>query len=102
MSREDIKKLGLLEKEAKTLRQKIEDEQERCFHEWGASEYEPFQKTQGYGIKLVGRGSDPSTEYEVYKEVTVDRWSRTCLKCGKVQYADKRKTKVVDEGPDFS
>ena len=64
-------------------------EQNRCIHEWGEVEYDPEIKSEPYGCRTVNQGSDIWCEPEGYHNVTYKRWSRTCKKCGKVEYTKK-------------
>lgn len=61
-------------------------EQDRCFHELGEVKYEPEIKKEPYGYRMVTQGSDVWGEPEGYRDVEYKRWSRTCKKCGKVEY----------------
>ena len=101
MSYQDAEKLRQIEADAATLREKVQTEQARCSHEWTQPIADPYEATEGYGCRLVGLGSDPYTAPAGYAKVTKMRWKRECKKCGKVQHSDKRKQKVVDDGPDF-
>lgn len=61
-------------------------EQNRCCHEWGEVKYDPEIKKEPYGYRMVTQGSDVWGEPEGYRDVEHKRWSRTCKKCGKVEY----------------
>ncbi len=64
---------------------KIEESQAKCQHDWGDIKYDQEKRRTGT-TELVWQGSDyyyrgVDTGYE-----NVDRWSRTCKKCGKIEY----------------
>lgn len=65
-------------------------EQNRCSHEWGEVKYDPEIKKVPYGYKTITQGSDVWGEPEGYRDVEHKRWSRTCKKCGKVEYTTHR------------
>ena len=65
-------------------------EQNRCFHEWGDFKYDPEIKKEPYGYRMIAQGSDVWGETECYRDVEHKRWSRTCKKCGKVEYTTHR------------
>jgi len=69
----------------------LHSEQSRCQHEWEETKYDPEIKSEPYGCKVVGHGSDIWPEPEGYRDVEHDRWSRTCKKCGKVEYTKEKK-----------
>lgn len=105
--KDDADRLQVLEAEAKALRTKVEADQVKCNHPWNDHDkapviYDPITVTEGYGSKLVGKGSDVWSEYEGYRDVEKPRWKRTCPLCGKVEYTYDTGTQNVDTGPDFS
>lgn len=65
-------------------------EQDNCDHEWGEVKYDPEIKSEPYGYRMVAHGSDVWGEPEGYHNVEHKRWSRTCKKCGKVEYTNKQ------------
>lgn len=65
-------------------------ERNRCCHEWGEVKYDPEIKKEPYGYRTVAKGSDVWGEPEGYHDVEHKRWSRTCKKCGKVEYTTHR------------
>lgn len=70
-------------------------EQSQCCHEWDKVKYDPEIKKEPYGSKMITQGSDVWYEPEGYRDVAHGRWSRTCKKCGKVEYtAKQRPTKM--------
>ena len=85
MSKEEQLKMEYESKLA-TLR----TEQNNCRHEWGEVKYDPEIKTEPYGCRTVNQGSDIWCEPEGYRNVEHKRWSRTCKKCGKVEYTKEQ------------
>lgn len=74
---------------------KIKREQECCKHEWEEVKYEPEQK-EIFREVLVQKGVDSWYTTEGTGEYkTVDRWSRTCAKCGKKQYTYEQQEVAV-------
>lgn len=65
-------------------------EQNICCHEWGEVKYDPEIKKEPYGYRMIAQGSDVWGEPEGYHDVEHKRWSRTCKKCGKVEYTTHR------------
>ena len=63
-----------------------------CRHEWTKPVYDPIYE-KGYTIPGdppgVG-GSDHQFPCEVPPK-TIERWKRTCLKCGKVEFTNRSK-----------
>ena len=68
----------------------LKAEQNNCNHEWGEIKYDPEIKKEPYGYKSVGHGSDIWVEPEGYHDIEYKRWSRTCKKCGKVEYTKQQ------------
>jgi len=85
-----------MKSELEMLREQIREielKQARCNHKWGEVEYDPTVKRE-YNIGLSFQGSDMYCCYTGSGyDVKVDRWSRTCSKCGKKEYT----TEVVEE-----
>lgn len=74
-------------------------EQSKCSHDWGSVEYDPeIQKIPKYEDRFIG--SDYMPELVGFTEKKVDRWSRTCKKCGKVEYTKEQK--AVKYEPNFN
>lgn len=70
-------------------------EQRSCVHEWGPVQYDPEIKKEPYGYRIEHQGVDMWPVPEGYRDVAHDRWSRTCKKCGKVEYTtEQRPTKM--------
>ena len=74
------------EKELEDMRK----EQSTCVHDWGEVKYDPEIKREPYGCRTVAQGSDIWVEPEGYHNVKHERWSRTCKKCGKVEYTKEQ------------
>ena len=76
--------------------------QSQCEHDWGKSKYDPEK------IEIIKYEEDyhKGTEY-FYKEIHtgeyefLDRWSRTCKKCGLKQYTKEAETVIVEKKPRF-
>lgn len=68
----------------------LRTEQNNCKHEWGEVKYDPEIKREPYGYRTVFQGSDHWGEPEGYHDVEHKRWSRTCKKCGKVEYTKEQ------------
>ena len=79
-----------LKKEYETKLAILRAEQASCSHEWDEVKYDPEIKKEPYGCKTVKYGSDIFTEPEGYHDVEHKRWSRTCKKCGKVEYTKEQ------------
>ena len=79
-----------LKREYESKLSALKAEQNNCRHEWSETKYDPEIKREPYGFKTVGQGSHIWTEPEGYRDVKHDRWSRTCKKCGKVEYTKKQ------------
>ena len=84
--------------ELKRLNEEVANEERTCQHDWSNPAYDPDTKLEGTFDHYEPHGSDPEPIYN-YHEVKVDRWSRTCKKCGKKEYTKKQKS--VATAPDF-
>ena len=63
----------------------LRTEQNNCQHDWNEVEYDPELKNiPKYEDRFIG--SDYMPEIVGFIEKKIDRWSRTCNKCGKVEY----------------
>ena len=69
---------------------KINNEQANCNHEWGEVVYDPEIKSEPIDFELKFQGSDCYHEPTGYHDVEYKRWSRTCKKCGKVEYTKEQ------------
>lgn len=78
-----------LKKEYEDKLSALRKEQSNCTHVWGDVKYDPeIQKIPKFEDRYVG--SDYIPEFVGYDEKTIDRWSRTCKKCGKVEYTKEK------------
>lgn len=76
----------------------LRTEQNNCQHDWNKVEYDPeFKHIPKFEDRFVG--SDYMPELVGYDEKKIDRWSRTCHKCGKVEYTYEQKP--IAYGPKF-
>ena len=82
---DDLKKLSVLEEEAKQLSQKVEFAQKNCQHEWGEAVYCPEPTKVWVYDHLEGHGSDPIAVGNYVDGPSIPKWKRTCKKCGLVQ-----------------
>ena len=76
--------MGNIAGEIDELKKRIRDlerQQELCKHEW-KEEYAPIRREV-----CVGNYSDPIHYRSTGYYETIDRWCRTCTKCGKKEYA---------------
>ena len=90
-TKEKRAKLASLYEQTQQLWKEIEAEESRCEHRWDESIYDPETRKEPSSFGLVGMGSDVWTQPDGWHEVTVPRWSRTCLDCGKVEYTTTQK-----------
>ena len=68
-------------------------------HKWGEVKYDPeIVKEPRYETRW--QGSDCWPEIVGFTEKKVDRWSRACKKCGKVEYTKEQK--AVKYEPNFN
>lgn len=65
-------------------------EQSQCQHEWDETKYDPEIKKEPYGCRIEHQGVDMWPVPEGYHDVSYPRWSRTCKKCGKVEYTKEQ------------
>lgn len=75
-----------LKKEYEEKLAEINREQANCDHEWGEVVYDPEITSEPIDFELKFRGSDCYHVPTGYHDVEHKRWSRTCKKCGKVEY----------------
>ena len=83
------------EKELENMRR----EQSACIHDWEEVKYDPeiIKKPK---CEIRWQGVDCWSEIVGYTEKKVDRWSRTCKKCGKVEYTKEQK--AIKYEPNFN
>lgn len=72
-----------------------------CNHTYSEPFYNPMMKKVGYGEVQDGAGSDPHWSYAGYRDEPVDRWTKTCTKCGHDVHTDKQKPVISNYTPDF-
>lgn len=78
-----------LKREYESKLSALREEQNNCNHEWGEVKYDPeIQNIPMYEDRFIG--SDYMPELVGFKEKKIDRWSRTCKKCGKVEYTKEQ------------
>jgi hypothetical protein len=97
-------KYKIMNDKIKKLQEEIEREKRiisNCKHTFGKSYYNPTTKNEGYGYKMVAQGSDVWGEYQGYREVNVDRWSRKCTDCGFEEHTFEQKPIVTGYEPNF-
>jgi hypothetical protein len=88
---DEIEEIKRLEYELQQKKAALLDKQTNCTHEWTEVKYDPEIVREEYCTGgYEGKGVDrwPRT---AYRTIQKDRWSRTCLKCGKVEYAYEKK-----------
>ena len=67
----------------------LRTEQRNCNHEWEEVKYDPeIQNIPKYEDRFIG--SDYMPELIGFDEKKIDSWSRTCKKCGKVEYTKEQ------------
>lgn len=77
-----------LKHEYETKLANLKREQANCTHEWNRVKYDPeIQRTPEFEDHW--QGVDCFPVICGWKEETKARWSRTCKKCGKVEYTYK-------------
>lgn len=75
----------MLKKEYEQKLADLRQKQSVCNHEWGEVEYDPeIKRIPVYKDRFFG--SDYIPELIGFEGKIVDRWSRTCKKCGKVEH----------------
>lgn len=99
--RENINHRRRMERLLEEVRQE-QQAMDNCSHgDWTEPIYDPETKRVPYGYKTVGHGSDVWTEPEGYRDETVNRWSRECKKCGKIEYTYTQEPVIVGHKPSF-
>lgn len=89
-----------LKREYEAKLRALKAEQNTCNHAWEEAKYDPeIQKIPKYKDRFIG--SDYMPEINGFTEKKIDRWSRTCRKCGKVEYTKEQTAKVTYE-PKFN
>lgn len=77
----------------------LRKEQRSCSHVWQPAEYDP-EITPVPKFEDHWQGVDCFPVICGWKEKKTDRWSRTCCKCGKVEYTKEQV--VVKTAPKFN
>lgn len=63
---------------------------EQCSHDWEEAKYDPEIKKYPYGYEFhCKENGHLILKPRGYNDVEIRRWSRTCKKCGKVEYTKK-------------
>lgn len=79
----------------------LKKEQNACTHSWGPVRYDPEIEKVPAAYEYVQQGVDFWPAITEWKEKKTDRWSRTCTKCGKVEYTKEQTAKMTYE-PKFN
>ena len=79
----------------------LKKEQSTCAHSWGPVKYDPETERVPAAYEYTQQGVDFWPTVTEWKEKKIDRWSRTCTECGKVQYTKEQTAKVIYE-PKFN
>jgi hypothetical protein len=94
MTTNEIEEIQRLERELHEKKRILASKQNTCNHEWSDVKYDPEEILEEYltgGYSGSGVDKWPNT---AYRKVKKDRWSRTCVKCGMIEYSyEKRATK---------
>jgi len=88
----------MLKKEYEQKLAALRNKQNNCNHTWGETKYDP-EIIQEPRYEMKFQGSDCYHEVVGYTECKKDRWSRTCVNCGKVEYTYTQKP--IQYAPDF-
>lgn len=88
-----------LKKEYETKLAELKREQNNCEHDWAEPIYDPDVKYEPSDYDLEFQGSDCWPRPTGFRNVEYPRWSRTCKKCGKVEYTKEQV--VVKTAPKF-
>lgn len=75
---------------------------QNCDHDFNEPIFNPETIKVGYGSKMIKQGSDIWCEYEGYRDKQIDRWTRTCKKCGYEQHTHKQEPIISGHKPSFS
>ncbi len=94
-----VEELRRAQDDVARLRKEIEVQQRNCSHDWGDTVSDPIITPRSRFSHYEGHGSDPNPIHVPDGHDTKPRWSRTCKRCGKVEYTEKRK--AVETKPDF-
>lgn len=95
--KDEIERLERQLQEAKNAQKKLESS---CHHQWEEPKYDPKYEDNYVFKGYTGHGSDPTPVYDTIKDdKKSDRWSRSCLRCGKKEYTTQ--TEAVKTKPKF-
>lgn len=86
------------------LQRQIEADQSKisnCKHTWCEAYYDPETTKEPYGYRTEKQGSDVWGMPEGYRDVTKDRWSRKCTKCGHVEHTYTQEAVIKEYKPKF-
>jgi hypothetical protein len=86
----EIEDIREMEEKLIAMKRSLRVKQENCIHEWSQVKYDPEKYKEFHVTHYVAHGSDPEPE-GFYRDAEKDRWSRTCPKCGKVEYTYEKK-----------
>lgn len=95
----------MISEEIEQLKERLEylqKLQDNCDHQWGKTVYDPETKeimkwVEDYYVHMECFYKQvPTGKYE-----TIDRWSRTCKKCGLKQYTYESEVVKVKKNPIF-
>jgi hypothetical protein len=93
-------RLKQLQDEARQLSEGIARQERTCKHSFPDEPvYDPIETPRMEFSHYEGHGSDPNPVYHKAGTDSKPRWKRTCVRCGKVEYTEKRKTTATS--PDF-
>lgn len=82
-----------LKHEYETKLAALKQEQYYCKHEWAEVKYDP-ETVKEPEFEEYWQGVDCFPVICGWREKQISRWSRTCKKCGKVEYTKETATKV--------
>jgi len=78
-----------LKREYERKLSELKMEQDNCYHNWDEAKYDP-EEVQEPVYETQWQGVDCYPVLVGAKTVKKDRWSRTCKKCGKVEYTKEQ------------
>ena len=84
--KEKIHQIKFHREKLTVLQSEVAQIQSNCRHNWEKTKYDPEEIMEPTRFEYVGRGSDYWPEGRDYQAKKLDRWSRTCQFCLKVEY----------------
>ncbi len=72
-----------------------------CKHVFNDAIFDPETVKEGYGSVMEANGSDIHYNYQGYRDVQKDRWSRECKECGHKQYTYTQEPVIKEYKPKF-